>query len=99
MIKIIYIFIGASIKLIMIQFILFVGGVAIGNFFSWFFTRRFYIRSSEEQSKEHLDMVESLRNHNKPEDCQRLLEESTWTKKLIGNKQIWFLIATIHTRY
>ena len=71
------------------EFQTFVFGAAIGGLLSWLITHRYYLKATAGQQLEFTKLQAVLRPHNTLSDFEELIRTSTWTKSVIGQKEIW----------
>lgn len=75
------------------QWLSFLGGVALGAMASWLITRYYYQKASEEQKAALSALSQQLRQKNTLADFEVYLDTSGWTKTFLGDIEIWLADA------
>lgn len=78
------------------ELLTFIAGAAIGGLLSWLITHRYYMKAGADQRIELQKLSDGLRPRNTLRDFETYLDESTWTKTVVGHAQVW-MAAADHT--
>lgn len=71
----------------------FIAGAAIGGLLSWLITHRYYVKAGADQRIELKKLSDGLRPRNTLRDFETYLDESTWTKTVVGHAGVWMADA------
>lgn len=75
------------------EWVTFFGGVALGGLASWVITRYYYLAASADQKRALADLSSELRPRNTLADFERFLDNSTWHKTFVDDREVWLADA------